>query len=90
MVIFHHPPDVQVFKGNQIIVVHQISADFVSGVFSLIGYVIMAFGQHQGRFSPTMGALLSSGNHPLDPFQLSFRLTKILGVVEILLIRGHS
>jgi hypothetical protein len=36
-VIFHHSPDVQVLKGDQIIVVHQISADFVSSVFSLIG-----------------------------------------------------
>jgi hypothetical protein len=49
MVIFYHPPNVQVFKGDQIVVVHQLSADLVSRVFSLIGYVFITFGQQLER-----------------------------------------
>ncbi len=88
--VFDHPLHIQVFNGNELIILYQLATKFVKEVLPLVGYFFVLASYLYSSFIPSITPLLSFRHSALQSGQPFLRLTKILGSREVLTIGGNS
>jgi hypothetical protein len=83
-VVLEHPTHIQVLDLDVPEFTNQPPADLVQEVGSLVGNLFVLAGQSKTSFFPSRAAFLASGQRALQPLQLLFGFTQVLGVRNFL------
>ena len=88
LVIFEHAPYIEALHADDIVVPDQLGGELLQVILPAVGDVLMLFGQTEPRLLTVAAALWFSGQSPLEGSELFLRLLHVLGIIELLAIRG--
>lgn len=86
----HHVLGCQIFDADDIILTNNFRGQLMLHIPALVGDMLMESCYLNTGFVPILTALCFSGQLPLEPSQLLFRLPEVLGVGVFHPIGGNS
>lgn len=84
VLVFEHPVDVQVLKGDIAVPLYQIVAELVVKILALVGDPFMLNGYLNPGLAPVERAFLLAAQPALADLQPSLRFTQVLGGLDFL------